>query len=86
MILPTSYTPLASLLNIGPYPIVSRGLGDVYEGTLDGSRVSVKRFRVYSKEGPMKVIKVHHQHNHLPCAVTDESHRPSTRRLWCGNA
>ena len=64
MILPTSYTPLASLLNIGPYPIVSRGLGDVYEGTLDGSRVSVKRFRVYSKEGPMKVIKVHHQRNH----------------------
>ena len=58
MILPTSYTPLASLLNIDPYPIASRGLGDVYEGTLDGSRVSVKRFRVYSKEGPKEAIKV----------------------------
>ena len=81
MIPPTSYTPLASLLNISPYPIVSRGLGDVYEGTLDGSRVSIKRFRVYSKEGPNETIKVHHRHHYFPSTAADESHRLSTRRL-----
>ena len=80
MIPPTSYAMLSSLLNIGPYPIVSRGLGDVYEGTLDGSKVSVKRFRVYSKEGPKEAIKVLHQ-LHFPCTVADESHRHSIRRL-----
>jgi len=31
----------------------------VYYGTLDGSRVCIKRMRVYMKDGPQKAVKVH---------------------------
>jgi hypothetical protein len=65
MILPTSHTPSASLLNIGHHPVASGGSGDVYEGTFDGSEVCVKRIRVYSNDGPEKAIKVDH-HIALP--------------------
>jgi len=58
MILPTSYTLLSRHLDISPRPVASGGSGDVYEGTLDGSKVCVKRVRVYSKEGPTKMTKV----------------------------
>ena len=58
MILPTSYTPSSSLLKIGHHPVASGGPGDVYEGTLGGSRVCVKRVRVYSKDGPEKATRV----------------------------
>jgi len=57
-ILPTSYTLSSSLLAIGSDPFASGGYGDVYDGTLDGLRVSVKRVRVYVKEGPKKATKV----------------------------
>jgi hypothetical protein len=51
----------ASLLNIGHHPVASGGSGDVYEGTFDGSKVCVKRIRVYSNDGPEKAIKVYHR-------------------------
>ena len=57
-ILPTSYTLSSHLLNIGPDPFASGGFGDVYKGTLDGSRVCIKRVRAYAKDGPQKAIKV----------------------------
>jgi len=56
--LPTSYTLSASLLAIGSDPFASGGYGDVYDGTLDGLRVCIKRVRVYVKEGPKKATKV----------------------------
>ena len=57
-ILPTSYTLSPDLLTIGPNPFASGSYGDVYEGTLDGSRVCTKRARVYAQDGPRKTTKV----------------------------
>jgi len=57
-VLPTSYTLSSDTLNIGPDPFASGGYGDVYQGTLNGSTVSVKRVRVYLQDGPQKVAKV----------------------------
>ena len=58
MTLPTSYTLSSSLLNIDRRPVASGGPGDVYEGTLNGSKVCVKRIRVYSEDGPEKATRV----------------------------
>lgn len=60
MILPNSYTLSSSPLNISPQPIASGGSGDLYEATLNnGSRVLVKRSRVYLKGDPEKATRVH---------------------------
>jgi len=56
-ILPTSYT-LSSRLNVNSDPFASGGYGDVYHGKVDGSRVCVKRVRMYTKEDPKKTTKV----------------------------
>ena len=47
-------------MDIGHQPVASGGSGDLYEATLDGSNVCVKRVRVYSKDGPGKAIRVRH--------------------------
>jgi len=57
----------------------------VYEGTLDGSKVCVKRVRVYSRDGQTKSTKVRVP-SFSQSIVADETRRPSTKRLWCGNA
>lgn len=67
MILPTLHTLSSLVLNISCHPVTLGGSGDIYEGTLNGSRVCVKRVRVYSKEGPEKATKVHHPHHYFPC-------------------
>ena len=46
-ILPTSYALSSDLLNIDPAPFIGGGYGDVHHGTLDGSRVCIKRIQVY---------------------------------------
>jgi hypothetical protein len=69
-ILPTSYILSSSLLNIGRHPVASGGPGDVYEGTLNGLKVCVKRIRVYSRDGPKKVAKVRYRHDSFPCLPT----------------
>ncbi|KAF9644879.1 kinase-like protein [Thelephora ganbajun] len=56
-ILPTSYTLSADLLRVDSDPFASGGFGDVYHGTFNGSRVCVKRVRVYLKEDPKKAAK-----------------------------
>ena len=48
-ILPTSYTFSSDVLNVGSNPFASGGYDDVYEGSLDGSRVCVKRVRVHTR-------------------------------------
>ena len=57
-ILPTSYTLSPHLLNVGSEPFASGGRGDVYEGTLDGSRVCIKRVKVYTQGDPQKAARV----------------------------
>ena len=59
--LPTSYTLLSHLLNIGSEPFASGGYGDVYEGTHNGSRVCIKRVRSYTSEDPKKAARVCHR-------------------------
>ena len=65
-ILPTSYTLSSDRLNIGPEPFASGGYGDVYNGTLDGSRVCIKRVRVYTEDGPEKAAKVRYCRRRFP--------------------
>jgi len=50
---------------MGPDPFASGGYGDVYQGTLDGSRVCIKRIREYIMDGPEKAAKVRYQQHHL---------------------
>jgi hypothetical protein len=41
-----------------PEPFAEGGYGEVYKGVLDGSRVCIKRVRVYTKDAPEKARKV----------------------------
>ena len=84
MILPVSYTSLSSLVDIGRQPVASGDSGDLYEATLDGSKVCVKRIREYSKDGPGKEIQVRCPIS-FPALIDDETDRPSIKRLWYGN-
>ena len=56
--LPTSCTLSSDHIHIGPSPFASGAYGDVYEGTLDGLKVCVKRVRVYTGDDPEKIVKV----------------------------
>ena len=58
--LPTSYILSSNLLTVDPEPFAWGGYGDVYHGTFSGSRVCVKRVRVYTMEDPEKATKVRH--------------------------
>ncbi|KAF9644868.1 kinase-like protein [Thelephora ganbajun] len=60
-ILPTSYALSSSLLIISGQPVASGSSGDLYEGTLNGSKVCVKRVRVYSRDDPTKHTKTFYQ-------------------------
>ena len=68
-ILPTSYTFLPHLLNAGSEPFASGTYGDVYEGTLDGSRICIKHIRVYTQYGSQKAAKVRRQRRCFPCSL-----------------
>jgi len=60
LILPSSYTPSPSTLDISKQPIASGGPGDVYQGTLNGVAVCIKRIQMYSKDGLGGDTKVCH--------------------------
>ena len=69
-ILPTSYTLPLSVVSVGRQPVASGGSGrDIYEGSLNGLKICVKRVRIYSKDGPKKAIKVRHQRHRSPCLL-----------------
>ena len=57
-ILPTSHIILSPLLITSSHPVTSGSFGDVYEGTLDGSKVCAKRVRVYPEDGPAGARRV----------------------------
>jgi len=79
--LPKSYTLSSNALGIGPDPFASGGYGDVYEGTLGGSGVCIKRVRAY-KSDPEKATKVcyrYHRLAYLPSLT--KTRRYSAERL-----
>ena len=72
-ILPASYMLSSDLLDVAPDPFASGGYGDVHKGTLDGSKVCIKRVRVYARDGPQKTARVCHWRRSLS--------RPSLTKL-----
>jgi len=58
MILPPSYTLSSDLLEIHPNPFGSGSGGDVYHGTLDGSKIRIKRVRGYTQDELQDCAKV----------------------------
>ena len=57
-ILPTSYTVSSNLLSIDPELLASGGYGDVYQGTLNGLSVCIRRVRKYTRDDPQKAAGV----------------------------
>ena len=59
--LPESYALTGAHLITGSHPVASGPVADVYQGSLDGSKICVKRTRIYSapsNEGFSGVQKV----------------------------
>lgn len=50
---------------MSPDPFAQGGYGDVYEGIFNGSKVCIKRVRVYIQE-EKEAIKVHHRCRFFP--------------------
>ena len=50
MVLPTSYAQSSRLI-VNPKSFASGGSSEVYQGSLDGLKVCIKRVRVYASEG-----------------------------------
>ena len=59
VMLPTSYILSSQHLEVDSEPFTSGGSGDVYKGTLDGSKICVKRVRMYSRDVEKTTAKVH---------------------------
>ena len=57
-ILPTSFASLSQLQYTSPEPFAEGARGEVFHGTLDGSKVCIKRIKVYTKDSPEKAMKV----------------------------
>ncbi|KAF9644348.1 kinase-like protein [Thelephora ganbajun] len=60
-ILPKSYAISNTLLRTDTQPVASGAFADIYEGTLDGSRICVKQARIYSKDDPQGVQSLFYQ-------------------------
>jgi hypothetical protein len=75
-----SYMLSSNLLNIGRDPFIAGGYGDVYGGTLNGSKVCIKRMRVYTGD-PQRAAKVRHWCHRLHCFADNKIHRASAKRL-----
>jgi len=84
-ILPKSCVFPGSPPNIVGWPIASRGPCDVYEGTFDDSKVCVRRLRIYSNGEPDTAKSVCYRRRHLLTFTSNETHRPSSRRQYCGS-
>ena len=67
--LPTSSALSSQVLLISNQPVASGGSGDVYEGTLNNSRVCVKRIRVYAKDSSGEPPDVRHIRYHSRCLL-----------------
>ncbi|KAF9644746.1 kinase-like protein [Thelephora ganbajun] len=58
-ILPSSYTISLHLLNISPDPFAHGSFGDVYHGTLDGTRICIKRLQAFCQEAVVRKRLAH---------------------------
>lgn len=72
-ILPESYRLLGTDLITSSHPVGSGAVADIYEGTLDGRKVCVKRTRACSNGDPREVQGVSHPLLPLPLAVLTEA-------------
>jgi hypothetical protein len=75
--LPTSYTLSSDLLSVDPNPFARENYGDVYKGTLDGSKVCVKRVRVYVEDDLQTVKKVRY------CRRPSPLHQERNSQAFC---
>ena len=73
--LPKSCVLSDYVIDNGP-PLASR---HAHEGTLDGSKVYIRRVETYPEVDPQKASEVCTQCHVFLFSVSDESHRPSTR-------
>ena len=64
-ILPTSRMPSSQSLNIDAEPFASGGFSRVFRGTLDGSRVCIKRIWVSTKNPAENAMEVRHQSHYF---------------------
>jgi len=58
----------AENVTIAPHPFASGGFGDAYEGTLDGSKVCIKRVRVYPRDDQKKAFKARYWRCRFLCS------------------
>ena len=65
-ILPKSCMLSCSLLTVDRLPFISGSSGDLYEGTLGGTRVCVKRVRMYSEGDRQELSEVCHRRHCSP--------------------
>ena len=79
MMLPASFTP-SYRLTISHEPFASGGYGDLYHGTLDGSKVSVKRVRLHAIDDQSKSAKVCSRLLFIVTTQSHDLHRPSAER------
>ena len=78
--LPTSYGFPSQLLEIDPIPFTHGGSGNVYKGTLDGSKVCIKHIQVYAQDVKQQVKQVRFLYcRFLPLPSLTES-RTSAKR------
>ena len=80
-ILPTSFTPLSQLQYTGEEPFADGAYGEVFHGTLDGSKVCIKRIKVYTKDSPKKAMKACPRSRCFPSTgPPHKKHRSSVKR------
>ena len=60
-ILPSSYR-FSSDLSVDRDPFAGGGYATAYKGTAGGSKVCIKRVRVYARDGPQRAIKVREEY------------------------
>ena len=53
----------------------------MYEGTIDGSKVCIKRVRVYIKDDPKITAKVRYVRHRSTCSLSLTKFRRSVKRL-----
>lgn len=78
--LPTSYGFPSQRLKVDPIPFTHGGSGNVYKGTLNGSKVCIKHIQVYAQDVKQKVKQVHFRYSHFlrPPSLTES--RTSAKR------
>ena len=67
--LPTSYALPSRILEVSSTPLICGSFSEVYEGTLDGSGVRIKRVHVPGQDVGQEMAKVSPRHRRFPCLL-----------------